>query len=129
MVKRIAKKVSREIKDALVQRGLKRLLNIKSVDEIQEIILFGSASSENFREDSDIDFCVIVDDTCDLRSLKQEIVTMPRESGDLVPYDVLVFTRQSYLKKVAVGGVCQIIDEEGETLFQRKNNGSQKTEV
>jgi hypothetical protein len=43
------------------------------------------------------------------------------EQPDDWPQDILLFTESEYERKKAIGGVCAIIEEEGELLYTKEH--------
>ena len=117
MLKPILQKLPPEIQKTLIERGLNRLVRSGALPHISKVILFGSGARSELTEISDLDFCVIVHEGTDVKLIKRMIAQAPREAGDEVVYDVLVFDGETFQSKSQMGGVCQIIAEEGLVIF------------
>jgi predicted nucleotidyltransferase len=67
------------------------------------VYLFGSALSEHFNSDSDIDLLVVVDDATDLKGAQQRIYSRRRSN---FPIDFIIKSTADFLKMREIGGVC-----------------------
>ena len=66
---------------------------------------------------SDIDLCVIIQNGSDLKKCKKAIYATPRDNGDETPYDILIFDENTFKRKMLIGGLCEIIERDGEVLY------------
>ena len=81
------------------------------------VILFGSAARGELTDYSDVDFAVLFDSLPALIEGRKTLFSRPRL--DDWPQDILCFEEADFLRRVQTGGVCEIITEEGQVLFQR----------
>ena len=117
MIKQISKKLPKTEQKALINRGLRRVLQTDVKKHLKEVILFGSAIDYELTELSDIDMCVIVKNGVDIKIVKKILFNAPREADDKIPYDLLILEEGVYLKKCETGGVCEIIKKEGRSIY------------
>lgn len=102
-----------ELKDAFVK-------HICSLSQPQEIIFFGSYARGEMTTASDLDIAVLFDKNEDIAAAKNAILTTKRPVTWAVDY--LFFSRTEFEEKRRSGGVCQIIADEGISVYTRKSN-------
>lgn len=100
--------------DKTLEEIIQRILNKISA---QKIILFGSRSREDFREDSDYDLLVICDDDIDVKKLSKEIYS--QFIGINKGIDVII-RPQKYIKKnlKQVNSFIASIVKEGKVIYE-----------
>jgi uncharacterized protein len=99
--------------DKTLEEITQRILNKISA---KKIILFGSRSREDFREDSDYDLLVICDDNVDVKKMSKEIYS--QFIGINKGVDVII-RPQKYIKKrlKQVNSFIGSIIKEGKTIY------------
>jgi predicted nucleotidyltransferase len=110
------KKVSATEAAALVESKLKWILEGCSPTRV---ILFGSASRGELTDHSDVDFAVLFESLQALKEGRLKLFSRPRD--DDWPQDILCFVEADFLVRVQTGGVCEIIAEEGQVIYQRSS--------
>ena len=120
MIKPVRSILAMQDQQQAIDRGLRRLLNCEAARHINQIILFGSGARGELTDLSDVDLCIILDNGADIKCCKKIIFSAPREPGDETVYDILCFENRTYLKKIEVGGVCEIIKQDGKVLYQKE---------
>ena len=105
--------------ETIISRALSYLLKTEALPFVDRIILFGSAARHEMTNESDVDFCVVVHNESDIKTVRKLIRHFKRDSGDYVSYDILVFDENSLLRMARIGGVCREIQREGRTLYNR----------
>jgi uncharacterized protein len=104
-------------------------LQKKSVDHFKEaiitiasplkIILFGSAARNELRENSDLDFLVIVDDEGSSRELYRRLNREIRRNG--IPLDFIVESKEMFeINSKRAGSVEHEAQTEGVVLYARE---------
>lgn len=81
----------------------------------QAVVLFGSAARGEMTERSDVDLALVFPDEGELRQGRKALFRRP--PPDSLSQDILFFTKDDFVKKAARGGVCEVIQSEGRTLF------------
>lgn len=94
--------------------------DILSVSTPLRVILFGSLARDQFKEGSDIDLAIIFSDCADPNFERRNIHRNRTELS--VPIEFLVFRESEFESRLKSGGVCQIIADEGEVLFEREKH-------
>ena len=107
---------SRDATDELIKKAVDWLC---SRHQPSAIWLFGSASRYELTEFSDLDIAVIFDSEEELKKARSERIFLLSQSIDW-PVDLLLMTHQHFLHRVNVGGVCEIIKDEGKCLYDSK---------
>jgi len=99
--------------DKTLEEIIRRILNRISA---KKIILFGSRSREDFREDSDYDLLIICDDDIDVKKLSKEIYS--QFIGINKGIDVII-RPQKYIKKSLkqVNSFIGLIVKEGKVIY------------
>lgn len=109
----IAQKLTSSEQENLVRRLKEEILSLITP---LRIILFGSAARREMTVGSDLDVIVIVRDP---QEVKKTFKLLSQVSRKLEwPVDFLVYDSETYARKAAGGGVCQIAEEEGFELFK-----------
>ncbi len=88
------------------------------------VYLFGSLAQDQYTDVSDIDLALVYASKVELKSAKKQILNN-RPFLD-VAIDFLFFTDEEFQQKSQRGGVCQIIHEDGEILYQGQKNVASK---
>ncbi|MBM3381723.1 MAG: nucleotidyltransferase domain-containing protein [Betaproteobacteria bacterium] len=107
---------SRDSTDELVTKAVDWLL---SRHHPRAIWLFGSASRYEMTEFSDLDIAVIFDSEEELKKARVAKIFSLSQSIHW-PVDLLLMTHQHFLHRANVGGVCEIIKDEGICLYDSK---------
>lgn len=107
---------SRAATDELVKKAVDWL---RSNYQPRAIWLFGSASRYELTEFSDLDIAVIFDSEEELKKARSERIFLLSQSIQW-PVDLLLMTQQHFLQRANVGGVCEIIKDEGICLYDAK---------
>ena len=84
----------------------------------QLIIVFGSVLGEGFTRASDIDCAVIFKDRESL-SIGRKVLYQGPSLLDH-PYDLLLYESTEFLRKASEGGICQVIQESGRSVYDQK---------
>jgi len=94
---------------------------INTVASVQKIYLFGSFAYGKADDHSDIDLCIITNDS-DVR--KRDLVRSIRKSITKVatmPIDILVYDKEEFLKRAKVNSTLEYkINKEGISVYERK---------
>jgi predicted nucleotidyltransferase len=116
LAKLTAKNLSKSDQLALIERA-KNLILKKVVP--QKIILFGSASRMEMTNFSDLDFVLVFATPKEtLDSKKSGVFQISSELN--WPVDLLLIDEVAFQSRALQGGVFQIINEEGNQIFERK---------
>lgn len=108
-----AKYQSRLFTDQLIQNAVDWL---RSKYSPQAIWLFGSGSRYELTEFSDLDIAVIFASEEELKTARSEGIFQLSQSIHW-PVDLLLMTQKHFLHKAGIGGVCEIIKDEGICLY------------
>ena len=96
------------------------MLNTQYKENIQKIYLFGSYAYGKPNEDSDIDFCVIIDD--DISKYRREVSCDIRGKlwdEHIVPIDLLTYNEKVFYNFINSRGIENIIIEHGKLFYER----------
>ena len=110
-----AKALSQKEIDRRVKEVLK---NILERCKPQKIYLFGSAARGEYTEHSDFDIAIIYSDTDALKRGKKCLFSSKPNHPYAVDY--LFFTQSSFDKKLEIGGVCELIANEGQLIYSKE---------
>jgi len=97
------------------------ILNTQYKENIQKIYLFGSYAYGKPDEDSDIDFCVIIDD--DISKHRREVSCDIRGKlwdEHIVPIDLLTYNANVFYNFINSQGIENIIIEYGKLFYERE---------
>ena len=83
------------------------------------IIIFGSILSDHFTYASDIDCAVIFADRSALAQGRKRLYAPPVLLD--IPYDFLLYEQKDFAHKTAEGGICQVIQETGQVIYDQKS--------
>lgn len=108
----IAQKLTDSEQETLVGRLKAEILSLVTP---LRIVLFGSAARGDMTVGSDLDVIVIVPNPGDVKEAFRSLSQLSRNLS--WPVDLLVYDIETYEKKAAGGGVCQIAKEDGVELF------------
>jgi predicted nucleotidyltransferase len=102
------------INQATVNEIIKRILGVA---EVQRIILFGSAATEEMSKDSDIDLLVLEPAPGDTRQESVRIRQAMRGLG--YPFDIIVMAAERFEEsKNVVGGVAYPANKYGRVIYE-----------
>jgi len=89
----------------------------KVADEINPyaIYLFGSLARDEFTDQSDIDLLIITHSVDDIRAARKAVAKIRPFSR--FPVDVVWMSRDDFVKRANIGGIAQIVKEEGRLMF------------
>jgi len=93
---------------------------VREIVEPQKVVLFGSRASGTFKDDSDYDICVIVDDDQDEREITRKINRQLYESA--FPFAADVITVQSTKFKAGQKNISYVyrnISRDGIVIYGR----------
>ena len=112
---RLAKKlVPHKVKKDEIDRIKKILINrVKPL----RLILFGSALSDQFCDQSDIDFLIVVNSSQEIKEKTRKLRAYQPMSQ--WPVDLVWMQWSEFEKKKNLGGVAMIAHEDGVVLFDR----------
>lgn len=108
-------KIPQETIDSLILSKLKWILD--GCDP-SRVFLFGSAARGELTDHSDFDFAVLFATAPQLRDARKTLFARPRT--DDWPQDILLFVKEDFERKKEIGGVCEIIAEEGKILYKKE---------
>jgi len=100
---------------------LELMLDNEFKSNIQRIYLFGSYAYGEPNEDSDIDFCVIIDDSISTRrnevyfKIEKKLLSKHMVPNDLLIYNADIFNKFKYSK-----GIENIVVKYGVLIYERK---------
>jgi len=100
---------------------LELMLDNEFKQNIQKIYLFGSYAYGEPNEDSDIDFCVIIDDS--ISAYRNEVyfkIEKKLLSKHMVPNDLLVYNADIFDKFKYSRGIERIVVTYGVLIYERK---------
>ena len=113
--KLISSKLSRDHQEAIIQAKLTWILSQCCPEQV---ILFGSASTYQMRDSSDIDIVLVFKNRSELNEAKKDLFTS-RSVNDW-PHDILYHTKETFRKSVdSGGGATYLADKEGRILFTK----------
>ena len=110
------KPVSNEECQKIVKKKLEWILKLCSPSRVW---VFGSAARCDMTDHSDVDLALIFDDKSKLKAARDKVFV--RAPDDEWPQDILLYIESDFERKKKVGGVCQIIAEDGVCLYERKD--------
>lgn len=105
-------KVARSEVDKIVMSQLKFILRICSP---LRVILFGSALTESFYPDSDLDFAIVFQEKESARIASKKLYST---IGRAWPSDYLCIDEESFNLKANTGGVYMVAATEGVKIFE-----------
>jgi len=100
---------------------LELMLDNEFKQNIQKIYLFGSYAYGEPNEDSDIDFCVIIDDSISTR--RNEVyfkIEKKLLSKHMVPNDLLIYNADIFNKFKYSRGIERVVVKYGVLIYERK---------
>jgi predicted nucleotidyltransferase len=100
---------------------LELMLDNEFKQNIQKIYLFGSYAYGEPNEDSDIDFCVIIDDT--ISAYRNDVyfkIEKKLLSKHMVPNDLLVYNAGTFDKFKYDRGIERVVVTYGVLIYERK---------
>ena len=104
--------------EEIISAYLKEIVEILKKQNVIEIVLFGSVSTGNYDDESDIDLLIILDidkipeNYEEKMELKFHIRKSLRSINRKVPLDLLIYTKKEY----------EIMKEEGSSFLNEINN-------
>jgi len=102
------------ISQSLINEVVQRIL---SIVEPQQIILFGSAATENMTKDSDIDLLVLKSKSSDTRKESVSIRQAMRGLG--YPFDIIVMDVKRFEEsKNIIGGIAYPANKYGKIIYE-----------
>lgn len=90
---------------------------LAGVNGLLEIYLFGSALTNKFSEDSDIDLMLIFDD---MKSVQKAYKQLSQTQLSQWPVELVYKTKEDFYKRAHIGGVCFDVFHEGVKLYESK---------
>jgi uncharacterized protein len=100
---------------------LELMLDNEYKKNIQKIYLFGSYAYGEPNEDSDIDFCVIIDDSIsEFRNNVYFNIEKKLLSKHMVPNDLLVYNADKFDKFKYTRGIERVVVTYGVLIYERK---------
>ena len=85
--------------------------------EIQKVILFGSRNTERYRDDSDYDICIVVDNKFNKESLLEEIYKFIKCYRVIIhPF---IYSVAEYLQRIKIDVYQRNIIESGTVIYLR----------
>jgi len=100
---------------------LEFILDNEFKQNIQKIYLFGSYAYGEPNEESDIDFCVIIDDS--ISSRRNEVyfnIEKKLGSENILPNDLLVYNNEEFNKFSNLRGIERFILKNGVLIYEQK---------
>ena len=97
------------------------MLDNEFKENIQKIYLFGSYAYGEPNEDSDIDFCVIIDDS--ISAYRNEVyfkIEKKLWGKHIVPNDLIVYNAGTFDKFRNSRGIERVVVKYGELIYERK---------
>lgn len=93
---------------------------LKDNKEIEKIILFGSRNTETFREDSDYDICIVMDNQFDKSSLVKKLYEFMKCFHVLIhPF---IYSNDEYSQKMEMDVYRKNIKDTGTEIYSRNNS-------
>jgi predicted nucleotidyltransferase len=108
------KSISTEDCQRIVSAKLNGILSLCSPCKV---FVFGSAARDEMTDHSDVDLALIFENAAELKRARELVFV--RAPGDDWPQDLLLYTESEFDRKKSVGGVCQIIFEDGICIYER----------
>ena len=99
---------------AIVEAKLNYILSLCTPDQI---FVFGSAASNEMTDHSDVDLALIFCNEAELSAARNCVFR--RAVNDEWPQDLVLFLKSDFERKKNIGGLCQIIADEGICIFER----------
>ncbi|MEZ4740986.1 MAG: nucleotidyltransferase domain-containing protein [Bdellovibrionota bacterium] len=111
--------LSKKISNAQIERIVAAKIDwLSKIQEIYQIVLFGSAATKTMTETSDIDLILIFENEAKMKAGKEKIYKS--RPVDDWPQDLLFYTKKEFEERVKKGGgVCYIASKEGTIIFRR----------
>jgi predicted nucleotidyltransferase len=97
------------------------MLDNEFKQNIQKIYIFGSYAYGEPTEDSDIDFCVIIDDS--ISEYQNEVYFNIQKKlwrERIIPNDLLVYNAGSFDRYKNLRGIERVVIKYGELIYERK---------
>ena len=95
-----------------------------SCDEIDQIILFGSALEEKCTETSDIDFVVIskypVSELSKRKGYRDFLKQLYMSDDFVSEYDILYFKSAEEISENKEDRICAVINEKGKVIYEKR---------
>jgi predicted nucleotidyltransferase len=82
------------------------------------IYVFGSAAEDSMSDQSDIDLLIILTSPLEINPARKAIAKIRPFSE--FPLDLVWMTRDDFVRKSAIGGLAQIVAEDGRLVFGSK---------
>ena len=109
--------------DAIMQSVNSFVRQIKNIEEVETVILFGSLAKGKMTSASDIDLAVLYSETQDLKGLKNSIRNLKRQNISW-PCDLVIVENSIFDQKRKIGGICMEIDATGKILYSKNSEES-----
>lgn len=97
------------------------MLDNEFKQNIKKIYLFGSYVYGRPDEDSDLDFCVIIDD--EISKYRREVslkIKIKLFDENVIPNDILVYNEEKFYGYTNPQGIESVIIKRGKLLYERK---------
>jgi predicted nucleotidyltransferase len=118
----LPKPVSAEVCQNVLARKKNWILTLCSP---ARVIVFGSAARNELTDHSDIDLALLFENSEDLNAARE--VVFYRDPDDEWAQDLLLYLESDFERRKHLGGVCQLIFEEGICIYERNKSESSKT--
>jgi len=99
---------------------IEELVNIfKEIKSIELIILFGSRVDNPEKQDSDIDFCFVIDNESKSNIIFEKVSEILTHSKVLI--HPVIFTKNEFVRKTQIKVYRESIIEKGKVMYKRNN--------
>lgn len=108
--------LKKQLDPAIANKEISLIVNsITSVIQPRALFVFGSAARMEMTDQSDIDILIVMATDESIRSARKSIAKIRPFST--FPVDLIWMTEDYYNNKKSVGGIAQIVSEEGRLLY------------
>lgn len=83
-----------------------------------EVYVFGSAARGELTDQSDLDILIIMESESEIKAARKAIAKI-RPFSEL-PLDLVWMSQATFFKKASIGGLAQVIQEEGKLMFRSR---------